>query len=208
MMMNYKYPDARLIIFAKAPLAGYCKTRMIPELGEEGAGKLQAELIHNCLDRVCHEPLCPTELWCSPDTQHPLFKTISKNFPVSLHAQQGMDLGEKMYHAMSYRDSAYMLIIGTDCPEISTDYIEQGIIRLSTNQDAVIGPAEDGGYVLLGLRHVDEDLFKGILWGTEQVFRQTTQKLQASVLRWNTLETLWDLDDPQDYVRYKRLKMA
>jgi len=207
-MIHYKYPDARLIVFAKAPQAGYCKTRLIPEIGEQGAAHLQAELIHNCLSRLCHEPLCPTELWCSPDTRHPFFKTMANNFPVSLHQQQGTDLGEKMYHAMSYRDSTYTIIIGTDCPEITSEYIESGITQLSEAQGAVIGPAEDGGYVLLGLRHIAENLFQDISWGTEHVFAQTVQKMKASELIWHELETLWDLDDSQDLVRYQRLKMA
>jgi len=207
-MIHYKYPDARLIIFAKAPQAGYCKTRLIPEIGEQGAAHLQVELIYNCLSRLCHEPLCPTELWCSPDIQHPFFKTMADNFPVSLHQQQGTDLGEKMYHAMSYRDSTYTIIVGTDCPEITSEYIESGITQLAEPQDAVIGPAEDGGYVLLALRHVTEGLFQGISWGTEHVFAQTVQKMKASELIWHELETLWDLDDSQDLVRYQRLTMA
>ncbi len=207
-MVNYKYPHARLIIFAKAPLAGYCKTRLIPELGGQGAAQLQEELIDNCLSRLCHEPLCPTELWCSPDTQHPFFGTMSRKFPVSLYPQKGADLGEKMFHAMSFIDSTYTIIVGTDCPEISIKYIETSLILLSKNRNAVIGPAEDGGYVLLGLRCIVEDLFQNILWGTEHVFSQTTHKLDASKYNWQALDTLWDLDDIQDMARYQRLKMV
>lgn len=205
-MVKYKFPDARLIIFAKAPVAGYCKTRLIPELGEQGAAQLQAELIDNCLTRLCHEQLCPTELWCSPDNRHPFFRSITKNFPLSLHQQQGADLGEKMYHAMSYSEARYTIIVGTDCPEITSGYIESSIKRLAKGQDAVIGPAEDGGYVLLGLRHIIEGLFQDISWGTEHVFAQTSQNLEALALTWHTLETLWDLDGAQDLARYQRLK--
>ena len=113
-----------------------------------------------------------------------------------------------MFHAMSFIDSTYTIIVGTDCPEISIKYIETSLILLSKNRNAVIGPAEDGGYVLLGLRCIVEDLFQNILWGTEHVFSQTTHKLDASKYNWQALDTLWDLDDIQDMARYQRLKMV
>ena len=207
-MFQYKYPQARLIIFAKAPIAGYCKTRLIPQLGEQGAAQLQQELITDCLTQLCCKLICPTELWCSPDSQHPFFTQIASQFKLSLHSQQGADLGEKMYHAMAQGDAAFTLIVGTDCPPISTEYVESAIACLQAGQDAVIGPAEDGGYILLGLRQVTEPLFQGISWGTEHVFAQTTQKFDASGHHWRALETLWDLDDAQDYSRYQQLKIA
>ncbi|MDH5258512.1 MAG: TIGR04282 family arsenosugar biosynthesis glycosyltransferase, partial [Gammaproteobacteria bacterium] len=200
-------PNARLIIFAKAPLPGYCKTRLIPELGQEGAAQLQAELIENCLRRLCLKPICPTELWCSPDTQHPIFQSLSHRYGVTLHQQQGTSLGEKMHQAMACQDGPMTIIVGTDCPEITCEYVTAAFRYLSEGQDAVIGPAEDGGYVLLGLQRVSQTLFHDINWGTEQVYSQTVEKMKDLELTWREHDLLWDLDDGQDLLRYQRLKM-
>lgn len=205
-MIEYPYHDARLIIFTRAPQAGYCKTRLIPLLGAQGAAGLQQELIENCIDTLCERPLCPTELWCSPDTRQPLFQSLAQAYPLSLHRQQGADLGERMYHAMSSGDSPYTIIVGTDCPGMTRDYVAGSIVRLMAGKDAVIGPAEDGGYVLLALRQVSEGLFQDIAWGTERVLWQTTQKMTASDLIWQAIDTLRDLDDAEDLQRYRALK--
>jgi len=207
-MTDYRYPETRLVIFTKAPLAGYCKTRLIPQLGEQGAAQLQQQLIENCLERLCKPMLCPTELWCSPDTTHPDLQKLAKLYQLHLYQQQGDDLGQKMYHAMAYCAASYTFIIGSDCPEISSAYIEAGIEQLRSGQDAVIGPAEDGGYVLLGVQQVNKALFEGIRWGTAQVFAQTTQKMTAAGMRWSALATQWDLDDGRDLIRYQRLRSA
>lgn len=206
-MIKYRYPDARLIIFSKAPTPGYCKTRLIPALGQQGAARLQQELIELCVTRLCQSALCPIELWCSPDTKHSYFQSLADNFPLSLYQQQGDDLGERMFHAMSSSVSHTTIIIGTDCPLMTGAYIEEAIKKLHCGNDAVIGPAEDGGYVLLGLRQVQKSLFEEIKWGTEQVFSVTTQKLTAAGLVWQALDTLWDVDDNRDLQRYRRLTL-
>ncbi len=207
-MIATPYPDARLIIFTRAPQAGKCKTRLIPMLGEQGAANLQRELIQNCVATLCTQPLCPTELWCSPDTDQPLFQSLAQDYPLSLHTQQGADLGERMYHAMAGGDSACTIIVGTDCPEMSRDYVVQAIETFITGKDAVIGPAEDGGYVLLALRQVDASLFQDIEWGTQGVLAQTAQKMTAAGLAWQAIATLWDLDEGEDLRRYQALKSA
>lgn len=207
-MPDYPYPDVQLLIFAKAPVAGYCKTRLIPVVGKQGAADLQQELIKQCIQQLCSKPLCPTQLWCSPDIQHPCFKTLAEKYPISLQVQQGKDLGDRMYHAMSSQESPYTIIVGTDCPVLTRDYVEQAISVLHEGSQAVIGPAEDGGYVLLGLRHVAATLFQCIAWGSAKVFQQTSQKLDAAGFVWQSIETLWDVDDEQDLLRYRDIKMA
>lgn len=205
-MTPYPYPDARLIIFAKAPLPGYCKTRLIPALGEQGAADLQQVLIQDCLGSLCTTPLCPTELWCSPDTQQPFFQAMATRFGLALHAQQGSDLGGRMHHAMAQQASPYTLIVGTDCPVLDRDYVEAAIRHLIEGWEAVVGPAEDGGYVLLGLQRLSQGLFSGVEWGSGLVFRQTAHRLDSEAYRWRTLPTLWDLDHAGDLERYRRLR--
>lgn len=203
-MNTFPYPDVILIIFAKAPVPGFSKTRLIPALGEEGAAQLQKELTHRCVEQVCSTPLCETQLWCAPDVSHSSFTKLSNKFGLTLHTQCGAKLGDKMLHAMSQSGVSKTIIIGTDIPLLTRDYIEQAIKVLDT-ADAVIGPAEDGGYVLLGLKKLDRRLFAEIDWGTDQVFSQTCEKLTASGLIWEALNTLWDVDNSQDLVRYKSL---
>ena len=207
-MSNYLYPDVQLIIFAKAPIAGYCKTRLIPTLGQQGAAELQEELNKHCIQRLCTTPLCPTQLWCSPDSLHPSFQSLSKEYSLNLQVQQGNGLGARMYHAMSNQQTPYTIIICTDCPVMTQDYIEQAISELHKGMSTVIGPAEDGGYVLLGLQHIEPSLFQNINWGSGQVFYQTCQQLAALDISWQQIKTLWDVDNGLDLVRYQDMKMA
>lgn len=204
-MTDYPYPDTNLIIFAKAPVPGLCKTRLIPELGEQGAADLQAELIGRCVEQLCTRPVCDTQLWCTPDTAHEYFQTLAKQYPLGLYNQQGQNLGERMYQALSHSQAAYKIIVGTDIPPLTRDYVEQAIKWLHGQTDAVIGPAEDGGYVLMGLKRVEKAVFQNIDWGTKRVFQQTCTKLTASGLAWQALDSLWDLDDSRDLARYKAL---
>lgn len=207
-MQFYPYPDARLIIFARAPLSGQCKTRLIPVLGAQAAADLQQELIRHCIQRLCTEPLCPAQLWCSPDTRHPCFQTLATDYSLRLHTQQGKDLGARMYHAMSCQNASYTIIVGADIPTMTRDYIGQAIRLLRDGVDAVIGPAEDGGYVLLGLKRVPAGLFQDITWGTAAVFHQTCEKMDAAGLAWRAIAPLWDVDDAGDLQRYRELKIT
>ena len=205
-MTEVQYPDVSLIVFARAPIPGKCKTRLIPELGEAGAATLQQELIEHTLQQLCTQPLCPTQLWCYPDTRHACFESLANKYSLSLHNQHGNNLGEKMHHALSQQRSPYSILVGTDIPLLSRDYIEQAINVLYQGKDAVIGPAEDGGYVLLGLQQSVATLFEGISWGTATVFTQTCAKMTAAGLAWQAIAPLWDLDDVTNLPRYNRLK--
>ncbi len=207
-MPDYFYPDVTLVVFTKAPIPGFCKTRLIPELGEQGAADLQQELTEHCIHQLCHQPLCKTQIWCSPDISHPLFQSLAKQYSVSLHKQQGNNLGERMYHAMSNQDTPYTIIVGSDIPLLTGQYLAEAIKILSHGADVVLGPAEDGGYVLLGLRQVPKALFQDIKWGSNTVFTQTTKKLDATGLVWQAIEPLWDVDNETDFRRFKALKFA
>lgn len=111
--------------------------------------------------------------------------------------QLGNDLGERMYNACLLTYPGQMVLIGGDCPEITTEIILQAFQALKTC-DIVIGPATDGGYYLIGLSRPRAELFQGINWGTEKVFHQTLQKVQALQLSCQILPTLRDVDAPED----------
>jgi rSAM/selenodomain-associated transferase 1 len=202
-----KPAETTLIIFARAPIPGRAKTRLIPALGEKGAATLQQCLLENTLVTVSSLQTCRLELWCTPDTSHPSFRRLDNKYPLSLYQQQGNDLGERMAHAMqrALRESRNAIIIGTDCPELTGDDITQAAATLQQGYDAVIGPAVDGGYYLLGLKRYEPSLFQNIRWGTDSVFRQTLERLARAGMAYQTLKTKHDLDRPADLERFPEL---
>lgn len=196
-----RFPDASLMIFAKAPVAGAAKTRLSPALGEQGAADLHARLTGRILHTAVTANLAPVEIWCSPDCSHPFFQAITAK--VGRQVQYGHDLGDRMANAF---DSAlgrhpYAVLVGTDCPAMTPDYLARAFALLDDGADAVLGPAEDGGYLLIGLRRKDKRLFEGLTWGTDSVLDETRQRLRALGWRWQELETLWDVDRPEDVAR-------
>ena len=107
------------------------------------------------------------------------------------------DLGRRLMTAMHtpfQRGASSVIFLGADCPDLTTKRLERAYEQLGSH-DIVIGPARDGGYYLLGLKKVHSDLFKGISWGTEYVFRQTMEKAKAQDLTISTLEILSDVDN-------------
>lgn len=196
-----RFPDASLMIFAKAPVAGAAKTRLAPALGEQGAADLHARLTERTLHTAITANLAPVELWCSPDCSHPFFQTVAGT--VGRRVQHGQDLGDRMANAFEavLANHPYAVLIGTDCPAITPDYLARAFALLDGSADAVLGPAEDGGYVLLGLRRMDKRLFEGVAWGTDRVLDETRERLVALGWRWQELETLWDVDRPVDLER-------
>lgn len=196
-----KYPDARLLILSKAPDPGRVKTRLIPLLGEEGAARLYGELVHQCLDMSTTAGLCPVELWCSPATTHPFFRQCQADFPVSLHSQPAGDLGERMSAALqsALQRSSHAILIGADCPALTAAGLEEALERLSRGADAVLGPAADGGYYLIGMNTHHGFVFGNMPWGSDEVLQLTEQRLQQQGLRWHRLGVFRDLDTPDDY---------
>lgn len=199
------FPDARILIFAKAPQPGRVKTRLIPALGEAGAASLQQHLLEHTLAKVCTADLCPVELWCAPDESQPAFRGLARLHPVSLHRQQGEDLGARMRHAAeeALSRSSSVILIGTDCPVMTPDHLRHAMQRLDEGNAVVIGPAEDGGYVLLGLRTSAPILFEDMPWGTDRVLALTRQRLRLGGIAAVELETLWDIDRPEDWERLR-----
>jgi len=195
-----KFPDARLIVFAKAPVAGKAKTRLIPALGEAGAAAMHARLVTHTLTTVTQAALCPVQLWCALDTNHSFFEKCKKNFPLTLHPQHGSDLGERMAHAMHHnlQHGHHTLVIGTDCPALCRADFEQAFTLLQKDNDIVIAPADDGGYVLMALKQFAAQLFTDIKWGTETVFSTTQHRITALQWQLKTLKTFRDIDRPED----------
>ncbi|MDB5642003.1 MAG: radical domain protein [Hyphomicrobiales bacterium] len=189
-----------IAIFARAPVAGAAKTRLIPKLGAEGAAALHARLVEHTLAQACATGLGEVTLWCAPDETHAFFARCAARFGVRLRAQQGDDLGARMLFAFEEARGP-LLVIGADCPMLGADLLREADAALRAGADAAFCPAEDGGYGLIGLARSHVGLFEQIDWGTEVVMAQTRAQLAA--LGWAAHETapVWDVDRPEDLDR-------
>jgi uncharacterized protein len=201
------YPDAVIMVFCKAPIPGQVKTRLIPPLTAEEAAQLHCELTEKTLQTATQDHLCDVHVWCSPSIEHPFFSQLADSYSAELHLQQGADLGERMHHAFCQALARFTcaIIIGCDCPSLTSSGIEQALIQLKQGKQCVLAPAEDGGYVLIGLNQPQPLLFGAMPWGTDRVLGLTRAKLQSINIDYQELETQWDLDTIEDLARYRQL---
>lgn len=203
---TYKYPNSVLMVFCKAPVPGQVKTRLIPELSAGQAAELHIELSTKTLQRATQDNLCPVQLWCAPNTGHAFFTDSAARYSLALKQQQGADLGQRMHHAFcsALADYSHALLMGCDCPSLTGLDLEEALAALHRENDVVIAPAEDGGYVLVGLNQPRPGLFDGMPWGTERVLGQTRKRIERYKLRHHELREQWDVDMPEDLQRYRR----
>jgi rSAM/selenodomain-associated transferase 1 len=193
----------RVIVFARAPEPGKVKTRLIPALGEAGAAALHRRLVMHCLRAATDAQLGPVELWCAPEAGDPFFRECERGFGVSLHPQGDGDLGVRMQRAFdaALGRARRALLVGSDIPALSAQYLRDAEGALAGGDDVVIGPAEDGGYVLIGLSRCDLELFREIPWGGSEVLAETRRRIAALSWRCRELRVLWDVDRPEDLGR-------
>jgi len=195
-----------IAIMAKAPMPGLTKTRLIPALGAEGAAELQRALILRTVATALEAGIGSVSVWCGPDTQHRLFQDIGSKNPVQLHEQSAGDLGDRMHAALVAATAELpTLLIGVDCPPMAPAHLRRCGECLRRGDDAVFLPAEDGGYVLVGLRRPQAWLFNDIEWGSPTVMAVTMERLRQLNLTWSDPETLWDLDRPDDLQRWRAI---
>lgn len=197
--------EPRVAVFAKAPVPGEVKTRLVPALGVEGAARVHEALVRRALDTAVRAGVGRVELWCAPDSRHPFFARCEQEFGAKLCEQPPGDLGRRMAEAFraALCDNAALVLIGSDCPALRPEVVREAAMALRSH-DAVFAPAEDGGYVLVGLSAPDGGIFEGIAWGGSEVMAETRARLRAARISWKELETLWDIDRPEDYARLER----
>ncbi len=199
--------SSKVIIFAKAPIAGRVKTRLQPHYSAHNAASLQKYFIFKTVKMASRLNNIDIELRCVPDDSHPVFQQCQRLYGITTKTQQGRDLGERMKNARAEALSQYSkaVLIGTDCPDITPDYLNKAFLKLENGADAVIGPAMDGGYVLLGLRKFSSSIFEDIHWGTEQVLAATKKNLRLLNWQWSELSTLRDIDTPEDLAHFPHI---
>lgn len=187
-----------IIVFARAPIPGETKTRLIPALGPEGAARLHTQMIDRALQEVEGAGVA-CELWCAPSIDHPFFDARRGN-AIALMTQTGNDLGARMHNAIVGALARYerTVLMGTDCPFISRSVLRHALDRLHHPDDVVAGAASDGGYVFIGMRKPLPALFEHVDWGTDRVMEQTRRHAEASGCRLHTLGPFHDIDTPDD----------
>jgi len=203
--MSYQFPNSVLMIFCKAPIPGQVKTRLTPSLTDEQATQIHIELSEKTFSLATEKKLCPVQIWCSPSIEHPFFVKTHSAWDVSLKTQQGTDLGQRMLYAFkcALKQFDNAVIIGCDCPSLKHSDLEQAFIALNTNHPITIAPAEDGGYVLIGLNRLEEQLFSDIPWGTSEVLSITKSRINATRLDCLELQQQYDIDTIEDLKRYQ-----
>jgi rSAM/selenodomain-associated transferase 1 len=194
------------MIFAKAPVPGAVKTRLIPALGPAGAARLALRMLEHALLVAADARLGPVELHCAPDAGHPTLQAAAARAGATCLAQQSGDLGRRMRLALaaSLQLSPRALLLGTDCPALDAGVLHQADAALAAGADSVFVPTADGGFALTGFRRealtaIDE-VFAAIPWSTSAVMSSTRDQLLRAGLCWTELATLVDVDEPADLI--------
>lgn len=191
----------RLLVFGREPRAGRVKTRLIPALGAAGAAALYKQMLidtvakASCIDNV------DVELWCDFSEMQPIICTaLAQQYGVALHRQGEGDLGERMWQAFTADPLPGVrptLLIGSDCYGYTRGYLLEAFDALAAH-DAVIGPAMDGGYVLIGMNRPERRLFEAMPWSTGAVLGRTRLRFDEISWRYAELPVLRDIDAPSD----------
>src|SRR5687767_9909805 len=191
-----------LIVFARSPDAGRVKTRLVPLLGERGAARLHARLVERTLKTAQAAGVGEVVLYCSPGTKGKFFQSMRDRFDVQLRSQGRGNLGERMYRVLRRHPGA--VLIGSDCPVLRPADLRAAARALRGGADAVLAPAEDGGYALIGVRRAARTLFDDVAWGSARVLAQTRRRLRRLGWQWTELRTVWDVDRPEDVARLRK----
>ena len=194
-------PKTSIAILAKAPVAGFAKTRLISAIGAHAAAVLQERLTERAVEMAVAAGLGLVTLWCAPDPNHVSFRELVARHGIALKRQPEGDLGARMLGAFGPGPT---LVIGTDCPAFTADILRAAAHALD-DAAVVLIPAEDGGYVLIGAREAQPYLFSGIAWGTAAVMAATRARIAALGLNVAELPALWDVDTEDDLARCERM---
>lgn len=196
-----------LLVFAKFPAPGEVKTRLAADIGSEAAAALYRSFIKHLMDKLVRsERSYDVTIAVAPASKVSAFRA---EFPGAdcYNAQvEGVDLGRKLSTAFEQSlEAGYkkVVIIGTDSPQLQQKSINQAFRFLET-AEVVVGPADDGGYYLIGMREFHPELFEMIEWSSEKVWIQTRDRLRASRLRYRKLPVTYDVDDLPGLLRLVR----
>ena len=192
-----------IAILAKAPIPGIAKTRLIPAIGAHAAAVLQERLTERAVATALAANVGPVTLWCAFDSTHTTFLKLVARSRITLRPQPDGDLGARMLAATAATGGP-VLVMGTDCPALTDVHLRGAANALRDGTDVVIIPAEDGGYVLIGMRSTQPAVFADIQWGTSTVLAETRARVIAHRLVFAERPPLWDVDTEIDLARLER----
>lgn len=188
-----------ILIFAKAPLPGQVKTRLIPALGSDGAAYLARLLLNLAITESLATTATRIILAQSPTPDDAAWQSVHLPGVLERWDQGGGDLGERLARCAAQALASYdkVLLIGSDAPALTTEWLDNAL-ELLGETDAVMTPARDGGYALLGLTRFERSLFEDMPWSTNAVAARTRERLAAARLEWRETEPVTDIDEPAD----------
>ena len=198
-------PPTVISLLARAPELGTVKSRLARHIGQAQALRTHIELLQHNLTVAIGTGL-PVELVVAGNPQHPWLQRAVAQLELPVLVQSEGDIGERMFataRRVTERDQS-SLIIGSDCGVMSVAYLQAAADTLAAGAPIVFGPAEDGGYVLVGQRRALPAAFAGVSWGSEQVMQQTRAALLGAGIEWKELATLWDVDTVADLRRLRQ----
>jgi uncharacterized protein len=192
-------PGCAVVVMAKAPVAGYAKTRLAPTMGASGAAALAERMLDRTVEAALQARLGMVELCCAPDASHPSFARHAAHGRLVLSVQSDGDLGRRMACALAPHLSGggRALLVGTDAPALDAAMLVRAASALD-DADAVFVPTLDGGYALVGLREPQPTLFDGMRWSVASVMQQTRARARRAGLSVVELAPVADIDEPAD----------
>ena len=196
---------AAVAIMAKAPRAGEVKTRLCPPLSLVDAAELYRRLLLDKIEQVRSLKTASLAIAYTPDEARAFFEEVAPGFV--LVPQRGADLGDRLANSLGeLLDTGHRgaLAIDSDTPTLPLEFLQQALDLIVTPEiDVVLGPTEDGGYYLIGLRAVHRELFEAMAWSTQQVLPETIRRADAKGLRVACLPPWYDIDTPDDLARLR-----
>jgi len=200
---RYRWPQARLGIFAKPPVPGRVKSRLAAAIGARAAARAYRDLLAETLQRMDAACLAPMELWVTT-AGHPSLRRLARRHGATIRVQSPGDLGTRLLAAL--QGSTPTVIIGGDCPGLGPTQVAAAYASLSRGARAVFSPAQDGGYTLVGTQQPHPTLFRGIPWGGSGVMSATRRQARRRGVELVELPTSWDVDTTADWARWLRTR--
>lgn len=190
--------------FARFPEAGAVKTRLQPYLTAQEACAVHETLLLGTARQLIESRLGEVELWLDRPGEHPTINAAEALGCSGPLMQVVGDLGRRMYAALAHglARAERVVLVGSDCPELDPDYLRSAFEALK-QADIVLGPAEDGGFVLIGARRLAPSMFDGVVWGAAETLSTTRTQLEQVGLHSVLLERRYDIDRPEDYERWQ-----
>jgi len=187
-----------LVLFARYPVAGQCKTRLIPALGPDGAAALHRRLTERTVD-VLRQAGCPVTVACTGAAEAKFRTWLGPDLAYVPQAE-----GDLTARLLPFAAHAPVVFLGADTPDLAPAHVAAAVAALATHR-VTIGPAEDGGYYLIGMREPLPELLTDMPWSTDAVLPETLRRLDRLAIAPALLECLADCDRPEDLARWPEL---